>query len=148
MLYSSKDFAKVPSSPTTQIPDKLIHKNVPGSAEDAAFSSERKHPVALIDLPSKTISATLGKLRPAQATNRHRHNYETILYVLEGRGETVIEDRVIPWEKGDAVYVPVWAWHHHRNLSETADASYLACENAPLLQNLGGIALREEGGPR
>lgn len=30
------------------------------------------------------------------------------------------------------------------NLSETDSASYLACENAPHLQNLG-IALREEG---
>ncbi len=86
----------------------------------------------------------MGGLAPLQKTNKHRHNYETILYILEGRGTTLVEDREISWKAGDAVYVPVWAWHQHTNLSDTESARYLACENAPLLQNLGGIALREE----
>jgi gentisate 1,2-dioxygenase len=58
-------------------------------------------------------------------------------------GRTFIEDKVVEWKSGDAIYVPVWAWHYHENQSDTL-CRYVACENAPLLQNLGGIALREE----
>jgi gentisate 1,2-dioxygenase len=57
----------------------------------------------------------------------------------------MVEDRKIEWKAGDAVYIPVWAWHQHTNTSATASCRYVACENAPMLQNLG-IALREEAG--
>ena len=142
--FTSKDFAKVPAQLTARLPERLIHRQVALAAADADFSAERRHPVHLVNLPAKTLSVTLGGIAPAQRTGRHRHNYETILYVTKGRGRTVIEDCVIDWEMGDAVYIPVWAWHHHENRSATESCAYLACENAPLLQNLGSIALREE----
>ena len=142
--YTSKDFACVPAQLTAALPDTLIHRQVAGEPADAGFSAARKHPVHLVNLPSKTLSVTLGGIVPAGRTGRHRHNYETILYVTKGIGQTVIEDRVVAWEAGDAVYIPVWAWHHHENRSATESCEYIACENAPLLQNLGGIALREE----
>jgi gentisate 1,2-dioxygenase len=144
MQYSSKDFSAVPAKMRCELPEKLQHRDVLNSGNDHRFSSERKHLVAVVDLPSKTMSMTLGGLEPMEITNRHRHSYETILYIVEGHGESVIESEKIEWRKGDAVYIPVWAWHHHRNLSATVKALYIACENAPLLQNLGGIAVREE----
>lgn len=146
--YSSRDFWRTQSSLTATVPERLIHKGVARTDVEGAarFSAERKHPVFLVDLPSKTLSMTLGGLDPGQTTSRHRHNYETVLYVIEGRGITRIEDVEVEWEAGDAVYIPVWAWHQHRNLSDKDSCLYIACENAPLLQNLGGIALREEAG--
>jgi quercetin dioxygenase-like cupin family protein len=143
--FSSKDFSQTKATIRPEIPDRLIHRKVWGELEDEVFSAERKHPVYLVDLPSRTLSVTLGGLSPKQASNRHRHNYETILYILEGEGTTVIEGREVQWKAGDAVYIPVWAWHHHQNASNTEACRYIACENAPLLQNLGGIAVREEG---
>jgi quercetin dioxygenase-like cupin family protein len=142
--YSSKDFGKTPSRLSARIPERLLHKNVESTNLDAGFSRERKHPVFVVDLPSVAISMTIGGLDPGQSTNRHRHTYETIIYVLEGKGYTMVEDKRVDWEAGDAIYVPVWAWHQHFNLSDTASCRYVACENAPLLQNLGGIAIREE----
>jgi len=68
-----------------------------------------------------------------------------IIYVLEGEGYTLIEDQRVEWAAGDAVYVPVWAWHQHSNTSKTSLCRYVACENAPLMQNLGA-AVREEFG--
>ena len=146
--FSSADFCKTTARLQVFVPERLIHKAVASSEVAGAgkFSAERKHRVHLVDLPSKTLSMTLGGLDPAQTTSLHRHNYETILYVIEGQGVTRIEDREVQWQAGDAVYIPVWAWHQHRNLSETESCLYIACENAPLLQNLGGIALREEAG--
>jgi len=143
--FSSKDFHQTFARPTFVKPSHVIHKNVENEGIHNQFSEERKHPVFFVDLPSKNVSMTIGGLLPAQKTNRHRHTYETILYVLEGKGWTLVEDEKVEWEAGDAVYIPSWAWHQHQNLSETEPARYIACENAPQLQNLG-VALREEEG--
>lgn len=143
--FSSKDFHQTFARPTFVKPSHVIHKNVENEGVHNQFSEERKHPVFFVDLPSKNVSMTIGGLLPAQKTNRHRHTYETILYVLEGKGWTLVEDEKVEWEAGDAVYIPSWAWHQHKNLSDTEPARYIACENAPQLQNLG-VALREEEG--
>lgn len=143
--FSSKDFHQTFARPKFTMPDKLIHKNVEQAGEHNQFSTERKHPVFFVDLPTKNVSMTVGGLLPGQLTNRHRHTYETVLYVIEGKGFTEIEDQRVEWQSGDAVYIPSWAWHRHQNISNTESARYLACENAPQLQNLG-VALREEEG--
>jgi quercetin dioxygenase-like cupin family protein len=145
MAYSSKDFGRTKSTLQAELPEKLVHRQVERTNRDEPFSRERKHPVFVVDLPSRVLSMTIGGLEPGQVTSKHRHTYETILYVLEGEGFTMVEDRKIEWKAGDAVYIPVWAWHQHTNTSATASCRYVACENAPMLQNLG-IALREEGG--
>lgn len=143
--FSSKDFHETFARPKFTMPEKLIHKNVEQAGEHSSFSAERKHPVFFVDLPSKNVSMTIGGLLPGQGTNKHRHTYETVLYVLEGIGYTEIEEEKVEWKAGDAVYIPSWAWHRHQNLSNTGTAKYIACENAPQLQNLG-VALREEEG--
>ena len=144
-LFSSGDFARVPGAMTADVPDILLHANVLNSkdAQAASFSEERRHLVRTVNLPSRVLSMTIGGLRPGESTRKHRHNYETIIYVLEGSGESIIDDRTVKWAAGDAFYVPVWAWHSHINRSHEHAVTYIACENAPMLQNLG-IALRQE----
>lgn len=146
--FTSADFAEVPAELVPDRPDRLVHADVLGArgeegGRDDAFSAVRGHLVRTVDLPSRTMSMTIGGLRPGQSTRMHRHNYETIIYVVEGSGRSVIGEREVAWKAGDAFYVPVWAWHRHENDSPTEAALYVACENAPLLQNLG-VALREE----
>lgn len=143
--FSSKDFHQTFARPVFVKPSHVIHKNVENEGVHNQFSAERKHPVYFVDLPSKNVSMTIGGLLPGQLTNRHRHTYETVLYVIEGRGWTEIEGERVEWEAGDAVYIPSWAWHRHQNFSDQENAKYIACENAPQLQNLG-VALREEEG--
>lgn len=143
MSFSSKDFGKTKSVLQVTVPDKLIHKDVCANALDNTFSKERKHPVFVVDLPTKNISMTIGGLEPGQTTNKHRHTYETVIYIIEGEGMTIVEGKEVVWKAGDAIYVPQWAWHHHRNLSKSNSCKYIACENAPQLQNLG-VAIREE----
>ena len=144
---SSADFAAVPQQLQARMPvdGRLIHRDVlhSGVSADGAFSDLRRHLVRTVDLPTVALSMTVGGLEPGQATRRHRHSYETVIYVLEGEGSSTIEDETVHWRAGDAFYVPPWAWHSHRNASAKARALYLACENAPLLQNLGA-AQREE----
>ena len=145
--HSSKDFHKVPPKLSAQNVEKLIDPDLLSaelSSGERQFTNERNHFVKIVDLPSHTMSMTIGGLEPGQSTRNHRHNYETLLYIVEGRGQSIIEGNTVEWKKGDAVYVPVWAWHQHVNLSSNEKALYVACENAPMLQNLGNIALREE----
>jgi quercetin dioxygenase-like cupin family protein len=142
MRFSSKDFTRTAATNRPEIPDELVHRAVWDSALDKAFSTERHHAVAVVDVPSRAVSMTLGGLEPGQGTRRHRHSYETVILVLEGSGFSEIEDRHIPWTAGDAFYVPVWAWHRHVNTGSTP-ARYVAAENTPLLQSLGA-AVREE----
>ncbi|MCY0977195.1 cupin domain-containing protein [Chryseobacterium wangxinyae] len=143
--FSSKDFHQTFARPSYVKPSHLLHKNVENAGVHNQFSTERKHPVFFVDLPSKNVSMTIGGLLPGQKTHVHRHTYETVLYVLEGKGWTMVEDEKIEWEAGDAIYIPSWAWHQHQNTSNSEPAKYIACENAPQLQNLG-VALREEEG--
>lgn len=142
--FHSADFDKTPPTFQVVMPDRLAHRGVEKEEVRSAYSQERKHPVHFVDLPSHAISMTIGGLPPEGRSNRHRHSYETILYVLEGRGYSMIEDQRVEWEAGDAVYIPVWAWHHHVNTDSAKPARYLACENAPMLQNAGRLAIREE----
>ncbi|QEH97794.1 cupin domain-containing protein [Gluconobacter thailandicus] len=142
--FGSGDFGKTPSRIQVQMPERLSHPDVEQANANPDFSVERKHPVHIVNLPSHALSMTIGGLIPGGRSGRHRHTYETILYVLEGRGYSIIEDRRIDWSAGDALYIPVWAWHHHVNSDPDKPARYLACENAPMLQNAGGLAIREE----
>lgn len=144
-LYSSKDFAKVPNAQRADNPAVLIDRQVcqPKAAVMDEFSHQRHHFVRAADLPSRALSMTLGGLEPGQSTRLHRHTYETLIYIVSGQGESVIGEQRVPWRAGDALYVPVWAWHQHINTSATEGALYVACENAPQLQNLG-VAVREE----
>jgi len=142
MPFSSKDFSSTKAEIKVQVPERLLHTAVREQFHNQ-FSEERGHGVAIVDLPSRTISMTIGHLRQGQSTRKHRHNYETLLYIIKGHGYTLVEDKKVQWSPGDAVYVPVWAWHNHVNTGD-GEAEYIACENTPMLQNLGNIALREE----
>lgn len=143
--YSSSDFANVSSQMTVTIPDCLLHASVRLNQNHTSerLAEERRHKVSVINLPTKTISVTLGELDKNETTRMHRHNYETVIYVITGTGHSLIGDRVINWKTGDAFYIPVWAPHQHIN-DDSETCVYLACENTPLLQNMGRIALREE----
>ncbi len=141
--FDSADIDKTPTAFVVELPERLIHENVEGSARDT-YVAERKHPVYIVDLPSRAISMVIGCLEPGERTNRHRHTYETVLYVLEGRGYSTIETRRVAWQAGDAVYIPVWAWHQHVNLDDSSPVRYLSCGNAAMLQNIGNLAIREE----
>ncbi|NRB39950.1 MAG: cupin domain-containing protein [Pseudomonadales bacterium] len=142
--FSSANFGQTNAQIEVQMPKRLAHVGIENSEVSAQFSAQRKHPVHIVDLPSNSISMTIGGLLPGDRSNSHRHTYETIAYILEGRGYSMIEGQKVEWQKGDAIYIPNWAWHHHVNTDPKNAAKYLACENAPMLQNLGQLAIREE----
>ena len=57
-------------------------------------------------LEAETMGARLWRLRPGQASTRHRHTETTELYVLlEGMGKLRVDDELLTLEPLDAVLV-------------------------------------------
>ena len=84
----------------------------------------------------------LSELPPGKASVKHRHTTEAVLYIVRGKGHTVIhfegepEER-LDWEEGDLLGIPFWAWHQHFNDSDTEVARYLAIQDTFTVKQLG-----------
>ena len=144
-MFSAKDFAKVPSKLRATMPDdveKLIHRQVRKTGVDEEFSAERRHPIAMADLPSEKYSITFSEISPNSHGRKHRHTYHAITIIVKGRGHAVIEEQELEWEAGDIFEIPVWAWHQLHNPHDEV-VEYITFENAPEMLN-SGTALREE----
>lgn len=84
----------------------------------------------------------LSELPPGKSSVKHRHTTEAVLYIVRGKGHTVIhfegepEER-LDWEEGDLLGIPFWAWHQHFNDSDTEVARYLAIQDTFTVKQLG-----------
>lgn len=129
---------------TRFIPSKYtIHRQIENSI-DEQFSKERQHPCYIAKLPSHTTSMNVGIIVAGGTSGNHRHYYESLIYIIKGNGYSVVEGNKVEWESGDIIYAPPWSWHQHFNTDPDNEVRYVAYTNAPLLQNVGGIARREE----
>ena len=120
-----------------------IHRQIEDS-QDEQFSKERQHPCYIAKLPSHTASMNVGVVVAGGTSGNHRHYYESLIYIIKGNGYSVVEGNKVEWESGDIIYAPPWSWHQHFNTDPDNEVRYVAYTNAPLLQNVGGIARREE----
>jgi quercetin dioxygenase-like cupin family protein len=89
----------------------------------------------------EVINAHLAELKPGSASVRHRHTTEAYLYVVKGRGYSLInyEDepvQVVEWSEGTLFAPPRWAWHQHFNLDESDTSRYLAIQDTGLLRTM------------
>src|SRR5262245_40813848 len=99
-------------------------------------------------IQSKNISVLDQLSRPGQEMEYsgkqlgHCHTLEGVIDVQEGHGYSVIDGVKYPWEAGDLICVPVFAWHRHHNESQE-DLIYYAATTGPFSMATG-IALYEE----
>jgi len=89
----------------------------------------------------EVLSAHLSELKAGGQSVRHRHTTEAYLYVVKGRGFSVVNyegdpEEVIEWSEGTLFAPPRWAWHQHFNLDETDTARYLAIQDTGLLRTM------------
>ncbi|HEY0192859.1 MAG TPA: iron-containing redox enzyme family protein [Kofleriaceae bacterium] len=76
------------------------------------FTVERL-PVAAEVLDPRMVRIPAGKFN-----EKHKHAHETLIHILEGSGQILIDDRVLPVQVGDTVLVPRWAMHQTQNLGD------------------------------
>lgn len=84
----------------------------------------------------------LSELPPLGRSVNHRHTTEAVIYIVKGKGHTIIswedsEPERLDWEEGDMFSFPVWMWHQHFNDSETETARYLAVQDTFSVKALG-----------
>lgn len=90
---------------------------------------------------NQILSAHLAELKPGGSSVRHRHTTEAYLYIVKGRGYSIVnyEDEPptrIDWTEGTLFSPPVWAWHQHFNLDPAESARYLAIQDTGLVRHM------------
>jgi uncharacterized cupin superfamily protein len=109
------------------------------SAADAFWRPSNQMGVLNTDLAKQLGAATLGariwRLKPGQASTRHRHTRQDELYVLlEGRGRVRVEDQLLTLESLSALYVEAETVRQVFNDTE-ADALWLVVGAPPEAAN-------------
>lgn len=96
-------------------------------------------------VPTRSIDCRIVEVPAGGRTSTHRHSYDAIMFVLSGRGYTLIDGERYDWEPWDALHLPAWSWHQHGNRDAHAPARYLAFTTAPLMELFNLLAVEELG---
>ena len=93
---------------------------------------------AFVNLADPFLTATIVlEIPPGKTLKSTRHMFETCVYVVAGRGETVIrqeghQDQTIQWGPRALFGPPLNTTYQHRNLDAEKPARILMVTNAPL----------------
>ena len=94
-----------------------------------------------LDGAGDTNGAYVAEIEPGKRMAPERHIFEKNIYVLEGRGATLVgEDpnsrTSFEWKRGSVFSIPINVWHQHMNGSGSEAARFVAVTTAPLTMNL------------
>lgn len=83
-------------------------------------------------------------------SGRHRHQGGLVIYVIDGRGYSVVDGERIEWEKGDLVLLPMrenGVEHQHFNTDPTKPAVWMAFIHMPMREYLASEMTQTEVSP-
>ena len=72
--------------------------------------------VERLPLAAEVLDPRMVRIPAGKFNEKHRHAHETLIHILAGSGQVVIDDRALPVAAGDSVIVPRWAMHQTQNL--------------------------------
>jgi gentisate 1,2-dioxygenase len=90
----------------------------------------------------RTNDAGAHELDPGATTTPHRHSWDAMLFVVEGSGWSEIGGERIEWKPWDAIHLPPWTWHRHRN-DGAKTARLVSFSSEPLLTSLNMAVVEE-----
>ena len=65
-------------------------------------------------------------------SGKHRHQGGLVIYVVEGKGYSIVDDERVDWEAGDLLLLPIkkgGVTHQHFNSSTTEEARLIVISN-------------------
>jgi mannose-6-phosphate isomerase-like protein (cupin superfamily) len=100
-----------------------------GKAAYTRLGNHEEYGLQIVEIPPR------GQLKP------EHHIYEAVMYVLKGRGASVIwqegePKQTVEWEEGALLAVPLNAWHQEFNSSADEPCRVLFGTNMPHVMNL------------
>jgi quercetin dioxygenase-like cupin family protein len=94
-----------------------------------------------LDGAGRTNDAYVAEIEPGKKMAPEKHLFEENIYVLDGRGATLVGNdpnsrMSFEWHKGSVFSVPINTWHQHMNGSGSEPARFVAVTTAPITMNL------------
>ncbi|GFZ44266.1 hypothetical protein JCM24511_01988 [Saitozyma sp. JCM 24511] len=90
---------------------------------------------------SPRLGAQCERLSPGAKSRVIRETTSAVYHVIDGRGRSVIGDKVIDWVKGDTFSVPSWEPYHH----EADDKAFLfRFDDRPMIKALNFYRIGED----
>ena len=83
-------------------------------------------------------------------SGKHRHQGGLVIYVLDGKGYSIVEGQRMDWEKGDLVLLPLnpsEVEHQHFNLDPDKPALWAAFIHIPIQEHLASDLQQTENSP-
>jgi pyrroloquinoline-quinone synthase len=101
---------------------ELCHRR--GDAAIAMYDNEVarlniQFTVERLPLAAEVLDPRMVRIPAGKFNENHKHAHETLIHILEGSGQVVIDDRVLPVSAGDSILVPRWAMHQTQKLGTT-----------------------------
>lgn len=78
-----------------------------------------KFDVTRLQVSSQVLDPRINVIEAGKNTEDHKHGHETVIYILEGSGEFVIDDVKKVFSAGDLIFVPRWSKHQTFNTGTT-----------------------------
>lgn len=123
------------------------------------FRDLKNHPVHLRSSRGKAIAyfefadnrsldAHIDEIPPGGRSGKHRHTNEAVIYIVQGRGYSILQKEDGPeikleWKEGDVFSPPLNAWHQHFNTDSERPARFLAVTMVPLINALGLLQIEK-----
>ncbi len=90
---------------------------------------------------NRVLDAHISEIPPGGHSKTHRHTHEAVIYIISGRGYSIIETEGEPsqrfeWKEGDLLSPPLFAWHTHANADPEKPARYLAITDTPFVDSI------------
>jgi pyrroloquinoline quinone (PQQ) biosynthesis protein C/mannose-6-phosphate isomerase-like protein (cupin superfamily) len=100
----------------------LYHR--PGGDTIAMYANEVEKlniqfTVERLPLAAEVLDPRMVRIPAGKFNEKHKHAHETLIHILDGTGQVLVDDRVLPVRGGDTVLVPRWALHQTQNLGST-----------------------------
>jgi quercetin dioxygenase-like cupin family protein len=97
--------------------------------------------VGLVDrylgFDNRILAMYVHQMPPASHTETHKHG-EAIVYVLSGRGYSIVDGARFEWQAGDCIHVHPGQWHQHFNTDPERVSQHIALYTQPLTEHIGG----------
>ena len=81
---------------------------------------------------------------------KHVHQGGTVIFVLEGKGYSIVDGKRVDWEAGDLIMLPIKPGrveHQHFNLDPDQEVKWIAMSFRPFKEYLSNMIIQRENSP-